>query len=73
MLHVVKPVDSASGGYLAAEDVNLDYQIGPPGSATQVHLRFTARRRENTVTDDGEMLFEPGRQYWGIWYLYWGD
>ena len=73
VLHVVKPVDSASGGYLAAEDVNLDYQIGPPGSATKVHLRFTASRRENAVTEDGEMLFQAGRQYWGIWYLYWGN
>ena len=73
VLHVVKPVDSASGNYSAAEDVTLDYTIGPAGSATKVHLRFTASRRENPVTPEGEMLFEPGRQYWGIWYLYWGD
>ena len=73
MLHVVKPVDSGSGNYQAAQDVTLDFAMGPAGSVTKVHLRFTASRRENPVTAEGEMLFEPGRQYWGIWYLYWGD
>jgi hypothetical protein len=73
LLHVVKPIDSGGGNYQAAQDVTLNYMIGPAGSATRVHLRFTANRRENPVTQDGEMLFEPGRQYWGIWYLYWGD
>ena len=57
----------------AAQDVTLNYSIGPAGSATKVHLRFTATRRENPVTQEGEMLFEPGRQSWEIWYLYWGD
>jgi hypothetical protein len=73
VLHVVKPVDSGGGNYQAAQDVTLNFTIGPAGSATKVHLRFTASRRENPVTQEGEMLFEPGRQYWGIWYLYWGD
>jgi hypothetical protein len=73
LLRVVKPVDSGPGDYQAAKDVTLDYAIGPPGGATRVHLRFTSPRRENTVTSEGEMLFAPGRQYWGIWYLYWGD
>ena len=73
VLHVVKPVDNGPGGYVAAVDVTLDYDIGPALSATKVRLRFSATRRENTVHSDGEMLFAPGRQYWGIWYLYWGD
>ena len=75
LLHVVKPADSppGSGNCHTANDVTLCYTIGPAGSATKVHLRFTASRRENPVTQDGEMLFEPGREYWGIWYLYWGD
>jgi hypothetical protein len=73
LLHVVKPVDSGSGNYQAAQDVTLNFSLDPAGSATKVHLRFTATRRENPVTQEGEMLFEPGRQYWGIWYLYWGD
>ncbi len=73
VLHVVKPVDFGPGNYRAAEDVTLDWAMGPAGAATKVHLRFTSPRRENTVTGLGEMLFAPGRQYWGIWYLYWGD
>jgi len=73
LLHVVKPMDSGSGNYHAAVDVSLEWAFRPTGSASHVHLRFTAPRRENPVTGDGEMLFQPGRQYWGIWYLYWGD
>jgi hypothetical protein len=73
VLHVVKPVDSGSGNYHSAVDVALEYAFRPTGSASHVHLRFTAPRRENMVTRDGEMIFQPGRQYWGIWYLYWGD
>ena len=73
VLHVVKPVDNGPGGYVAAVDVTLDYEIGPALSATKVRFRFSATRRDNTVHNDGEMLFAPGRQYWGIWYLYWGD
>jgi hypothetical protein len=73
LLHVVKPVDFGPGGYRAAEDVTLDYSIGPAGAATKVHLRFTSPRRQNPVTWAGEMLFAPGRQYWGIWYVYWGN
>jgi len=72
LLHVVMPMDSGSGNQ-AAGGVALDYTIGPAGSATKVHLRFAASRRENPVTQEGEMQFQPGRQYWGIWYLYWGD
>jgi hypothetical protein len=73
LLHVVKPVDNASGGFRAAEDVDLTASMGPAGAVTKVHMRFTATRRENPVSGAGEMLFQPGRQYWGIWYLYWGD
>ena len=72
-LHVIKPVDFAAGGYRAAEDVSMEFKLLPPGIANHVHLRFTAPRRENTVTAAGEYKFESGRQYWGIWYLYWGD
>jgi hypothetical protein len=73
VLHVVKPVDNAPGGYTAAEDVTMEFALVPPGTASHVHLKFTSPRRENTVTDAGEMKFESGRQYWGIWYLYWAD
>jgi hypothetical protein len=71
LLHIVKPVDSAAGGYTAAEDVTLDFAFAPVLAASHAHLRFTSPRRENPVTDAGEMKFAPGRQYWGIWYLYW--
>jgi hypothetical protein len=73
VLHVVKPVDFAAGGYRAAEDVSLEFAFAPLGTASHVHLRFTSPRRENTVTGAGEMMFDSGRQYWGIWYLYWGE
>ncbi len=69
VLHVVKPVDSASGGYRAAVDVNMEYKLWP----SHVRLKFTAPLRRNPVSGDGEMLFKSGRQYWGIWYLYWSD
>ena len=73
VLHVSKPVDFAAGGYRAAEDVSLEFAFAPAGAVSHVHLRFTSPRRENAVTDAGEMLFDSGRQYWGIWYLYWGQ
>jgi len=73
VLHIVKPVDSAAGGFTAAEDVTLSFAFAPAGAASHAHLRFTSPRRENPVTSAGEMLFGPGRQYWGIWYLYWGE
>jgi hypothetical protein len=73
VLHVVKPVDNAAGGYQAAEDVTMEFQFVPPGTANHIHLKFTSPRRENTVTAAGEMKFDSGRQYWGIWYLYWGN
>jgi hypothetical protein len=68
VLHVVKPVDSA-----AAQDVTLKFSLVPPEAVSHVHLTFTSPYRENTVTDAGEMMFESGRQYWGKWYLYWGQ
>lgn len=70
-LVVSKPVDFAAGGYRAAEDVTMEYSLLPAGNASRVHLRFSSPRRENTVTAAGEYMFEPGRQYWGIWYLHW--
>ncbi len=73
VLHVVKPVDFAAGGYTAAQDVTLEFSLEPAGIANHVHLKFTSPYRENAVTDAGEMMFETGRQYWGIWYLYWGQ
>ena len=73
VLHVVKPVDNAAGGYRAAEDVTMQFSLEPVGAPNHVHLKFTSPRRENTVTDAGEMKFESGRQYWGKWYLYWGQ
>jgi hypothetical protein len=73
VLHVVKPVDFGPGNYTAAEDVTLTFTLAPLGTAGHVHLRFTSPRRENVVTGAGEMMFESGRQYWGIWYLYWGQ
>jgi hypothetical protein len=73
VLHVVKPVDSAAGRYRAAEDVNVEFAFAPAGAPNHVHLRFTSPRRENPVTRLGEMMFLPGRQYWGIWYLYWDE
>ena len=73
VLHVVKPVDFAAGGYKAAEDVTLDFGLAPAGASSHVHLRFTAPLRRNTVTAAGEMMFDSGRQYWGVWYLYWGQ
>ena len=72
-LRVVKPVDNGSGGYRAAVDVDLVDSILPFGAATYVKLRFTASRRNNPINMGGEMLFRPGRQYWGIWYLYWAE
>ena len=68
VLHVSKPVDAD-----AAMDVSLEFTLAPPGTASHVHLRFTSPPRENEVTDAGEMMFDSGRQYWGIWYLYWGQ
>jgi hypothetical protein len=73
VLHVVKPVDSAAGRYRAAEDVNVEFAFAPAGAPNHVHLHFTSPRRKNPVTGLGEMMFLPGRQYWGIWYLYWGE
>ena len=73
VLHVVKPLDNAAGGYTAAEDVTMEFQTLPLGTASHVHLQFTSPRRENTVTSAGEFKFESHRQYWGIWYLYWGN
>jgi hypothetical protein len=73
VLHVVKPVDSAAGRYRAAEDVTVEFAFAPAVAPNHVHLRFTSPRRENPVTRLGEMMFLPGRQYWGIWYLYWGE
>jgi hypothetical protein len=68
VLHVVKPVDSD-----ASQDVTLKFLMVPPEAVSHVHLTFTSPYRENTVTDAGEMMFETGRQYWGKWYLYWGQ
>ena len=73
VLHVVKPVDSAAGGYRAAEDVTMQFSLEPVGAPNHVHLKFSSPRRQNTITDAGEMKFESGRQYWGKWYLYWGQ
>jgi hypothetical protein len=73
VLHVVKPVDSAAGGYRAAEDVTMNFSLEPVGAPNHVHLKFSSPRRQNTITDAGEMKFESGRQYWGKWYLYWGQ
>lgn len=73
VLHVIKPLDNAPGGYREAEDVNLNYTFEPLGSANHVHLFFSSPLRENTVTYAGEMMFDSGRQYWGKWYLYWGN
>lgn len=71
VLRVVKPLDFAAGGYRAAEDVTLQFSLVPQEAPSHVHLKFTSPRRENVVTGAGEMLFAPGRQYWGKWYLYW--
>ncbi len=68
VLHVSKPVDFA-----ASQDVTLAFSLVPPEAVSHVHLTFTSPYRENTVTDAGEMMFESGRQYWGKWYLYWGQ
>jgi hypothetical protein len=68
VLHVNKPVDSD-----AAQDMNVQFDFTPVGAASHVHLRFTSPFRQNPVTDLGEMIFEPGREYWGIWYLYWDE
>lgn len=73
VLHVIKPVDFAAGGYRAAEDVSMEFGFVPAGAAGHIHLKFSSPRRENEVTAAGEMKFQSGRQYWGIWYLYWGD
>ena len=73
VLHVVKPVDSAAGGYTAAEDVTMQFSLEPAGAPNHVHLKFSSPRRENEITDAGEMKFESGRQYWGKWYVYWGQ
>ena len=53
--------------------MTLEFSLEPKGTAGHVHLKFTSPYRENTVTDAGEMMFESGRQYWGKWYLYWGQ
>jgi hypothetical protein len=53
--------------------VNVEFAFAPAGAPNHVHLRFTSPRRKNPVTGLGEMMFLPGRQYWGIWYLYWGE
>jgi hypothetical protein len=52
VLHVVKPLANGPGGYTAAEDVTMQDTIGPALSVTQVRLRFTAPRRESSVTPD---------------------
>jgi hypothetical protein len=51
----------------------MEFEFAPAGTANHIHLRFSAPRRENEITDAGEFKFESGRQYWGIWYVYWGD
>jgi len=66
-------VDSAAGGYTAAEDVTMQFSLEPAGAPNHVHLKFSSPRRENEITDAGEMKFESGRQYWGKWYVYWGQ
>jgi hypothetical protein len=68
ILHVNKPVDSD-----AAQDVNVEFNFRPVGAASHVDLRFTSAFRQNPVTSLGEMKFLPGREYWGIWYLYWDE
>jgi hypothetical protein len=68
ILHVNKPVDSD-----AAQDVTVEFNFRPAGAASQVHLRFSSPFRQNPVTSLGEMKFLPGREYWGIWYLYWDE
>ena len=70
MLHIVRPVDFASGGYRAAEDVTLEFAFTPLETANHAHLRFNSPLRENTVTQEGEMMFDSGRQYCGIWYVH---
>jgi hypothetical protein len=34
ILHVIKPVDFAAGGYLAAEDVSMEFSFNPPAPPT---------------------------------------
>jgi hypothetical protein len=68
VLHVNKPVDTD-----AAQNVTVQFSLAPPGAANHVHVTFSSSYRENTVTDAGEMMFETGRQYWGKWYVYWGQ
>jgi hypothetical protein len=68
VLYVSKPLDTD-----AAQDVTVQFSLAPPGAANHVHVTFSSSYRENTVTDAGEMMFETGRQYWGKWYVYWGQ
>src|SRR5260370_18947148 len=72
-LIVVKPLDFGPGGYTSAPDVTLEHSLEPPTAASHVHLRFTSPGRDMVVTSAGEMMIQTGRQYWGKWYLYWGQ
>jgi hypothetical protein len=69
-LTIVKPVDAD-----AALGVSVEYRFEPPGLIipNSVHVRFSAPLRQNTVTDDGEMMWEFLRGYYGQWFLFWGQ
>ena len=73
------PPELDDDGFVAAFEEAVDPQtivfcdMCIPGYWIAGFRRFTAPRRENPVSHAGEMLFKPGRQYWGIWYLYWGS
>jgi hypothetical protein len=69
-LTLVKPLDAD-----AALGVSVEFSWEPPGLITpnSVHVRFSAPLRQNTVTDDGEMMWESLRGYYGQWFLFWGQ
>ena len=69
-LTVVKPVDAD-----AALGVTVEFTWEPPGLIipNHVHVRFSAPLRQNTVTSDGEMMWESLRGYYGQWFLFWGQ
>jgi hypothetical protein len=67
-LVLIKPFDAD-----AALGLGVEFAWEPPGLIipNRVHVKFSAPLRQNTVSDAGEMFFEPLRDYTGKWFLYW--
>lgn len=66
VLDLVKPRDSD-----ASLDVDVSTSFGPSTGPNRVTVRFSASTRLNRVTGLGEMKWEHGRAYYGLWRVSW--